>query len=185
MKLLWRIPEDFPEALIGEYQRETSPDRFDLKEGRRLADNWGVPAFKFDATSESLAAFDCLANNALVPLVSSHMAGIFQSNYGDLVQMIPSQIETQNGSLEGYFLVNVTNLGNCIDMDASEYCCIPETNIPMAFSRLKFLETPDDRAILRDRNYLSFLIVSEEFAKLTEKYGWKGVGLYFAEEIFM
>ncbi len=183
MKFLWRIPNEYPEALIGAYQKEMSPDRFDLQKGITLGSKWGVPVFSFQASSEDLAKFDDLANSAMVPLISNRVAEYLRTTCHDLVELLPAKIKTQSGSLEGYSVVNVTNLGENVDIEKSQYICIPGTQQPMSFSKLEFLPTPDPRMITREMIYPSFIVVSEDFKKACNVNRWNGVGLFKAEDV--
>lgn len=69
MVYLWCSPSDFKNKNIGEYNRKVSPDRFLLKEGRKLNDNEfsSIPIVDFVTTSNQILKFDCLPNSALVP----------------------------------------------------------------------------------------------------------------------
>ncbi|MAS97302.1 MAG: hypothetical protein CMO55_29265 [Verrucomicrobiales bacterium] len=182
MRFLWRIPNDFPEALIGEYRKATSPDHFDLQKGTTLGNTWGVPEFEFQSTSEDLAKFDDLANSAMVPLVSSRLADYLLTTCPDLVELVPAKIETKNGSLVGYSIVNVRNIGESVDKEKSQYTCIPGTEQPMSFSKLEFLNSPDPRMIVREKIYPTFIVVSNDFKIACDKNQWRGVGLFKSEE---
>lgn len=183
MRFLWRMPDDYPEALIGEYQKETAPDRFDLQKGKSLGNEWGVPEFEFQATSEELSKFDDLANNAMVPLVSSRVAAFLNQSSGELVELIPASIKTQDGNLEGYSVVNVRHFGESVDREKSQYTCIPGTEQPMSFSKLEFRENPDSRMIVREKIYPGFIVVTDAFKQVCDEQSWNGVGLFQAEDV--
>ncbi len=183
MRFLWRIPDDYPEALIGEYLVATSPDRYDLRQGKTLGDMWGVPEFEFQASCEDLVKYDDLANSAMVPLVSSRVAEFLRHNCHELVELIPAKVMTKSGSLDGFYVVNVRNLGECVDKKKSRYLCIPGTDHPMKFLNLEFLGSPDPRMIVREKIYRGFVVVSDEFEKACYENQWKGVALFRAEEV--
>lgn len=183
MRFLWRIPDDYPETLIGEYQKEIAPDRFDLQKGKFLGCDWGVPAFEFQATCKELRKFDDLANNAMVPLVSNRIAKFLNQSLVELVELIPASIKTQDGNLDGYSVVNVLHLGESVDRQKSQYTCIPGTEQPMSFSKLEFLGNPDSKMIIREKIYPGFIVVTDAFKQVCDEQNWNGVGLFQAEDV--
>jgi len=71
MICLWKIPDDYANHLLGEYDRDQGPDRFGIKQGKPLdvvPDQ--PPRFRFSASVSELREVDDLGNNALVPLVT-------------------------------------------------------------------------------------------------------------------
>ncbi len=64
MVYLWKIPDEYPEKLIGEYDRENSPDRFIFKKGEILSSDLAKPVIMFDVSVQDLRELDDLANNA-------------------------------------------------------------------------------------------------------------------------
>ena len=53
---LWVIPENYPEKLIGRYERERSPDRFSFRQGKYLSNSQisSVPIIKFNSPKKQL-----------------------------------------------------------------------------------------------------------------------------------
>jgi hypothetical protein len=77
MVYLWKIPDDYPESLLGEYDRDRGPDRFAFKQGRPLDESPSQrPRFRFACAAAKLSKLHDLGNNALVPLVSPFVAEV-------------------------------------------------------------------------------------------------------------
>lgn len=185
MKFLWETDDDYPENLIGSYLEDASPDRFDLRKGCALPEGWGIPKIEFKARADDLRVYDQLLNSAMVPLISVGFAEALRKNWDSLVQLIPVELNTRDGLLEGYSIVNVLNRGECVDKERSEYSCIPGTDHPLKFTILKFLKNPDPRTIVREQIYGGFIVVSEEVKELCDEMNLKGVKFIKAADIFV
>lgn len=176
-RYIWETQFDRPICLIGEYERGDSPNRFDLKAGARLPDTWGRATFEFGGARGDLLKYDDLANNALVPLVSDRLAALLVRNCPDLVQLFPADIRAVDGELSGYWVLNVTCVGEAIDLEQSEYGCIAGTSHPLRFSKLVFRDTVDPRLLFRESSYRSFIVVGEPLRNEFSMYGITGVDL--------
>ncbi len=174
---------DYPEKLVGEYLQESSPDYIDLIQGVSVGDAWGTPEFEFEVSNEVLSGYDELVNSTLVPLVSERISEFFRSHCSDLVELIPAKLNTKNGQLNGYSLVNIRNLGRSVDAERSEYLYFPDSDWIMKFTELEFLDSPDPRMITREQIYISYVVVTEEFKKARDENRWRGVALFRADEI--
>lgn len=184
MIYLWDIPDNYPEYLIGDYDRDKSPDRFLFKEGEQLPADVGVPTIKFGATVKELDEIDDLANNAMVPLVSSRVAILLNECAASDIQLIDAIIEAKDGILTSYKLVNITSKIVGIDKVASKFTLVPDTDKIMSFRYLKYKEDcMKDHVLARDAEYSSNLLVSDAFANKLLVMKLVGVGLYNPEEM--
>lgn len=163
MIYIWKIRDDYPESLIGEYDRERGPDRFSYKQGKKLDElPASPPRFQFDANSKSIRALDDLVNNAMVPLVSSGVAAILARTCPDEVQLVPAEIICKDGAVDGYSIVVVTNRVLGLDHAMSKYKCIPGTKAIMRFEAAVYKENCLGALnVARDEEYLSNILVSE------------------------
>jgi len=184
MIYLWKIPDDYPEKLIGKYDRENSPDRFLYKKGESLSDDLKQPIFNFDVTCEELYQIDDLANNALVPLVSERLADVLQKAVPDDIQLIKAKVKTKDGELSGYSVLNVLNKVVGIDKKSSKYTLIPGTDKIMGFKYLKYNDDClDVYNVARDEEYSSNLLISEALSNKLIAMKLNQVGLYKPEDI--
>lgn len=120
MALLWEIPNDYPEALIGEYQEDISRDRFDFRKGDFVDMTDELIVFKFGCTLSELQDLGNLCNNSASPLVSPDVALIIKKHAKDDVQFFDAVVQAEDGKTNLYKLVNITKKINAIDKDNSE-----------------------------------------------------------------
>jgi len=184
MVYLWRVPDDYPQSLIGEYQRESGPDRFLFKKGERLSSQVGAPVIRFQGTLDKLREFDCLANNALVPLVNAKCGALLSELAPSDVELITAKVEAADGITEEFSLVNVTSKVKGIDRDRSVFTYVPGSQQIMTFRKLDYFEDClGEHALARDSEYLGHLLVSEEIAKRLKREAGRGIELLKPTEI--
>ncbi|PHV09951.1 imm11 family protein [Chitinimonas sp. BJB300] len=184
MVYLWKIPDEYTENLIGEYDRTSSPDRFIFKKGEVLSSNLTMPVIKFDVSTEELLELDDLANNAMIPVVSERLATVLTEFAPDDIQLIDVAIKTKNGELRGYKVLNVINKVTGIDKEQSRFTLVPGSDQIMSFRYLKYKsDCLKGNQLARDAEYSSNLIVSESLASRLIGINLKGVGLYLPENI--
>ena len=178
MVYLWTIPDDYPEDLIGTYDRSRSPDRFLLKQGKPLHPVADVYV-RFDAKASDLRELDDLATNAMVPLVSTRVAEVLVRVAAGQIQLIPTKIITSDAEMTDYSIVVATSLVQGIDHDSSQYVFVPGTSSIMKFTKLRYKQ--DCLGVLhiaRDAEYLSNLLVSDVLRNALESLDPQGMGLY-------
>lgn len=175
---IWKIRDDYPESLIGEYDRERGPDRFSYKQGKGLdAVPVSPPAFRFNASKNAIRVLDDLANNAMVPLVSSRVAAILSEACPSDVQLIPAEVVCKDGVLDGYSIVVVKNRVRGLDHEKSKYKCMPGMKAIMRFESAVYREDClGSLGMARDDEYLSNLLVSERIREALK--GIEDLGIY-------
>ena len=179
---LWKIPDDYPENLIGTYERDISPDRFIFLQGKEIPIDGPRPVLSFDAPVGVLEEFADLANNALVPLVSSEVASILQRHCPHDIQLIDAQVLASDKNLPGYRIVNATHTVRSINHEKSDYSIVPGTNEIMGFRKLVCLPgCLGSHAIARDGEYLSNLLICRGLRDLLS--GAKGLGMFGPAEM--
>lgn len=184
MVYLWKIPDEYPEKLIGEYDRKHSPDRFIFKKGERLPLGLVEPIIKFDASIEELKELDDLANSAMVPVVSERLASILMELASQDIQLLDVVIEAKNGKLGGYKILNVVSKVTGIDRECSKFMFVPGSDQIMSFRFLKYkANCLNNHCLARDAEYSSNLMVSQSLAEKLMEMKLKGVGLYLPENI--
>jgi|SRR5690606_24158497 len=184
MVYLWKIPDDYPEKLIGDYDRENSPDRFIFKKGEMLPSDLAKPVIKFDASVQELIELDDLANNAMVPVISERLAAVLAGWATEDIQLVDVVIKAKDGDLEGYKILNIVSKVFGIDKEQSKFTLVPGTDQIMSFRSLKY---KDDclkgHHLARDAEYSSNLMVSQALAERLMEMELKGVGLYLPENM--
>lgn len=175
--LLWKIPDDYPEVLIGKYQRKVSPDRFLFQQGREIVGNLPTPVVMFDAPAKDLTPFADLANSGMLPLVSQPVADVLVRMCASDVQMIPARVVAADAEVPGYSIVNATRTVRSIDHARSQYSLFPGTNAIMRLHTLVCVpECLGSYALARDQEFLSNLLVRADLGEQLK--GFKGIGLY-------
>ena len=184
MIYLWRISDDYPQSLIGKYQREGTPDRFLFKKGEALPETVGTPIIKFDAPLAKLREYDCLSHSAMVPLVSAACAELLQEIAPTDVQFIKTQVIGSDSATEEFSLVNVTSKVCGIDRERSVFKYVPGTQQIMSFRKLSYVEgCLGIHGLARDSEYLSHLLVSNSVAERLINEGLSGIALIKPTEV--
>jgi len=132
---MWEIPESYPHKLIGEYDREHSPDRFLFLYGKPLARSEvsTTPIIKFEVSKNKLTPYDCLPTNTSSPIVNNRLAALLLEHAENDIQLFDVKIECTDGELEGYKLVNITHMMKGMDYEQSIY---------------KTIDLPDDESMI-------------------------------------
>src|SRR5678815_4663963 len=107
MIYLWRIPNEYPESLIGEYDNKCSPDTFLFFQGKRIGPGNAVPSFTFTGEAKALRKYDVLPNSTLVPLVSERVVEILTHVCPNDVELVKASVSAAGERLPGFSLVNV------------------------------------------------------------------------------
>lgn len=184
MTYLWRIPDRYPNSLIGEYVTAVSPDRFLFLEGRAINEEIGTPAVQFSARLANLSKFACLPNSGMIPLISAEFGELLLSEAAADIQLIKTKVHARDGDSENFFILNLKFKVVGIDRDQSTFVYIPGTREIMAFNSLKYVEgCLGHHMLARDANYLSHLLVSAKLVEMVKKRGFLGVDFLRAEEI--
>jgi hypothetical protein len=184
MVYLWKIPNEYPEKLIGEYDRANSPDRFMFKKGELLPEDIGTPILKFDASIAELKELDDLANTAMVPVISDRLARVLVDIAPSDIQLIDVSVNATDGNIEDYKLLNIVNKVIGIDKSQSEFTLVPGSDQIMSFRFLKYKDDCLGRCVLaRDAEYSSNLLVSQSLAEKLLEMKVAGVGLYLPENV--
>lgn len=184
MLYLWKIPDDYPESLLGEYDRERGPDRFEFKRGKPLHKLPSErPRFRFTAPAARLRALHDLGNNALVPLVSPRVAGVLRQTCPNDVQLVSAVVTCNNDEvIEDYSIVVVTRCVRGLDHEKSRYKCVPGTGSIMRFHQAVYRDgCLGSYDAARDEEYLSNLLISDRLHWLLQ--GLDGIGLYAPSDI--
>ncbi len=185
MIYLWEIADDYPEEMIGAYDKKLSGDRFSLKKGKKLPTDFKTPVFKFSVNEAELKQFDDLANNAMVPLVSQKVQGILLEVCPDDIQLLDAIISTNGNNILDYKVIVAVREVIGINHDSSEYKLIPETKKIMKFTKLRYFEGCLGKYhIARDKEYHSNLLISQVVRDALIESGCHGLGLYLPEEMF-
>jgi len=164
--LVWTIPEEFPEALIGNYDRKRSPDRFEYRKGQPVEASLGTPVFVFSGCLEDLLEWDVLPNDAQLPLVNGKVAELLTREAGADVQLLAAIVEHQGGAANDHWkLLNITRAVQAIDHAASKYSLIDGTRQILRFDKLRYRSGAlGDVKIARDAEYKSHILVSHSLA---------------------
>lgn len=159
---LLRIPNDFPQEMIGEYLKDSSPDRFIYRRATRVPDDGGTPRFLFSATIKALMCFDVLPNSAMVPLVSKRVAKILEEICRMDYELVPAEIKTKNGNIEDYYLLNILTKVAMIDRANSSLDMITGTNQIRKINKLECLTAGmQNHHLARDIDYMSYIWFSK------------------------
>jgi len=184
MTYLWKILDDYPERLIGEYDRSKGPDRFLFKQGRRLESEANDPTFRFKCKPKDLKSLDDLANNAMVPLVSDRVAALLLRICPNDVELVNSTVVADGKPVQNYRIVNAVHKVEGIDHQASEYSLVPGTKAIMKIRKMRYHDgCLGDFDLARDAEFLSNLLVSKRLHDAMSEEGLRGIGLYLPSDM--
>lgn len=180
----WRIPESYPNKFIGEYCADKSPDRFLFKKAMEIEPGEATAYFMFNTISEKLAKYDCLPNTSRIPLVNGRVAQILMEECKNDVQLFRAVVSTLNGTLDDYYLVNITVSVFALDRENSEFRLIPDTEAILSFTRIRYMEgCLLNHHIARNREYTSHILVSSKLREIFKKEKVSGVSFVEYQEI--
>ena len=184
MVYLWKIPEDYPDKLIGEYVKDDSPDRFVFHSGGVVTE-LGKPSIEFDADPCELRKYADLANSAMVPLINDALADFLLREAKADIQLIDVSMTARGKPVEGYRLLNIVNKVIGLDKQLSRFTLIPGTDQIMSFQSLAYMpKCLGGHSLARDSEYSSNLIISQELGQKLKKINFQGVGLYLPQEVY-
>jgi hypothetical protein len=162
MIYLWRIPNNYPESLIGEYDKECSPDRFLFVQDKQIGNGNAVPSFKFTGDPDVLRKYDVLPNSTMIPLVSERVARILTCACRNDIELLTASVHVGGETLSGFNLVNVLPRVASVDHGGSSCIFIPGTKQIMKFNRLAVKsDALGTHHLAREQEFNSFILVSE------------------------
>ncbi len=176
---LWEfdmVPTNHPNKWIGIYNREISPDRFLFREGKVVEDIPSRPTFFFNMLSKQLQKFDVLPNNSASPLVSSAVVKLLSDICMQSVQFLDADVKTQDGQLEEFSLLNITQLVSSIDFEKSQYDLYPNTNYIQNFQkRVHKLNGVSSNLLAREERYKGNIMVADDIYEAFQSNKIKGI----------
>lgn len=182
MPYIWTIEDDYPERLLGTYDRDRGPDRFEFKQGKECQTGPSQTRYFFNATIKSLRSRHDLGNNALVPLVCPDIANVLCGLCENQVQLIPAEIVACDGVIKDYSIVVATHKVRGLNHAESSYTHIPGSKAIMRFRKAVYQEgCMGELDIARDEEYLSNLLISTQLHDALQRFD--GLGLYSPSEM--
>lgn len=181
----WTIPEKYKNRYIGEYDRDHSPDSYWLTKGMVLGEFIPTPHVYFETSKQNIMQFDCLPNNSLIPLVNERVKTLLEKLAAADVQFFPAKITCTDGTLDGYFFLNITHLILGIDHKKSVYTKMTTVDAISGFHYLTY--KPDcmgEHDLARDQEYESHLLVSEKIKNVFDREKISGVSLIRPEDCY-
>lgn len=182
---LWKIPYDYPEKLIGRYERERSPDSFHFVQGTRLRQNqiFKHPILKFNVNKKQLEKYDCLINNTAIPLVNARLTNLLKKLADDDVQLFETIVECTDGELTGYKILNVTHTVKGIDHKRSDYAKMKQADAILRFKKLVYKpHCMMKHQLARDEEYKPHLLASQGIYDAFKRENITGVWLARPDE---
>lgn len=176
---LWKVSEYYPTNFIGEYCKENTQDRFLYRQGVRINNNITQPTVIFtEATKKQLKEYSCLASSMMIPLINHNISNIIINNTPNNIQLMDVIIQTIDGQLGGYKILNITQVCDGIDETETKYNYIPGTKHIFGFEKFKYKRgCLKNIQIARTKNYHGHLIVSAKLKNKLQKI--KNLGVFF------
>jgi hypothetical protein len=182
MIYLWNSPDNILNKEIGEYDEVNSPDRFLLREGRKLdlKEFSPMPVVHFEILQKRVLKFDSLVNNARIPLVNERVRDILEENSPKEVQFFPAKVICSDGELESYSFLNVTVEIVGIDKEKTIY-----DRSGYGFHYLTYKKgCMGEHLLARDKEDHGNLLVSEKLKLIFDKEKITGTWFVRPEEYY-
>lgn len=181
----WSIPSFHPNRLMGDYIRETSPDRFLFLRGEMQERLSSITELTIEAKKPVVYGYSILPNNSGSPIVSRDILSFMSNFCSDDFQAFPCTIEARDGLIKDeYYLINVTAKVETIDFGESDCSYVLNTDAVMGFKKLE-MATDDLQGhhIAREKDYLGYIWVTDEFKEGIMKLNPRGVEFVRPEDI--
>lgn len=179
---LWASPKNVLNKEIGDYDRSCSPDRFLLKAGRKLdlKEFSPMPVVHFEIPQKRALKFDCLVNNASIPLINERVQEILEAIAPNEVQFFPAKVICSDGELAGYSFLNVTVEIEGIDHEQTVW-----TKSGYGFHYFTYKKgCLGEHPLARDKEYNSHLLFSEQLKIIFDQQKITGAWLVRPEEFY-
>ncbi|WP_405170647.1 DUF1629 domain-containing protein [Paenibacillus sp. FSL H8-0280] len=175
MLWIWSVPENFPNKRIGEYVKGSGTDRFVFREGRELTGQIVSPKIVFECLEESLT--DVLPNSGLLLIVSKKVVEILQEICPEDIQIFEANVYIGEKKIPDYYLLNIVSTIEVIDKTESEFTTIKGTDSILNFKKIvyKFDGLPNNHHLVRNLDYKSHVLISDDLKEVFERNNIKGV----------
>jgi hypothetical protein len=174
---IWEIPSYYPNKHMGVYQ-DPDPGYEDLRfrEGRKL-ENEPVMIFDFcESPPEKLARLGCIWTNIGTPLINQEIQRVLMDIAPDDFQTIGAKIITSTGTTTDYSFLNVSNVCECIDLQASTFYYFDDGAISGAkLLRLKSDASLGSKNLTRLAELTGYIIISQKLYEALSKLKFKGL----------
>jgi len=172
---LWFNPREVPEKFLGSCNDAISPDRFLFIDAKRVTLGASFPSFNFSAPRSKLLRLDVMPNNIRVPLISPRAASLLAEICPNDFQLVPASVQTRDGSIDDYFLLNVIAEISGMDHAKSSFKRLPGLPAIMKVERLRYVTgATGDHHLAREREYEPFLWASEKVVQTFAREKIKG-----------
>ena len=185
MIYLWVNPDIFPKGDMGIHDPQRSPDRFRFREAISLDKDLGTHVFRVNSVSKIIRKYDVLINNVQLPVVGPRALRLLMDIAGGDFQVFDARVESKDGVVEGFKVLNIVQKVEAIDHSSSKYTYVAGTNVIAGFESLALRENAlGERNLARDAEYLGNILVSERIQKAFEKEFIEGIRLVTPERYF-
>jgi hypothetical protein len=171
MVYFWNVRDNYPQTLVGTYDKDHGPDRFLFKRGELLDKSLiGKPRIRVTAKSSSLRKLHDIGSTAMVPLVSAAVGQVLLQTCPKDVQLFPAEIVCIDGVIADYSIVNVTNRVRGIDHERSVYSVLASGGILQFDQVIYKANCLGNLDLARDEEYSNHLVVSERLRDALRQY---------------
>ncbi|MFJ2047232.1 imm11 family protein [Paenibacillus taichungensis] len=129
----------------------------------------------FECLEESLT--DVLPNSGLLLIVSKKVVGILQKICPEDIQIFEANVYIGEKKIPDYYLLNIVSTIEVIDKTESEFTAIKGTDSILNFKKIvyKFDGLPNNHHLVRNLDYKSHVLISDDLKEVFERNNTKGV----------
>ncbi len=167
----------YDEKLIGEYDRNTEFDVYDLMSCKRLSDDWVCPTIRFLCNFSEIPNFPNIAGPFIIfsKVVLDSVEQLIQES----VQIIPVKVRAKDGIRSDFYAINILATHDVWDMKISTWKGLEGNDkTPMFCENMMAkdeISVTDN--IFRNSQFSPLIVVSKELGALVEKFSPNSVKL--------
>lgn len=172
---LWRIPNNWPNKRIGTIIEGSGTDRFEFGKCNRLkGKNVICPQIIFECEEKYL--YDVLPNDGRLIIVSQKVLDILDDFCNGDFEKFDANIYVKNKKINGYYLINILNKLDILDKEKSSFDTIGDSDVILGIENLVYkYDNLGENNIVRNKNYLLHVLVSDKLKKIFDNLKIKGV----------
>lgn len=186
MYYIWKVTDEYPDSYWFKFDKELV-DYLMFEEGIFIEKLQNIPIYKINRkiSKDKITKFDYLLSDGPI-LISPKFVEVIKRLALNDVQLFDCEVFIKEEKLEGYKILNIVKIIDCIDFEKSEkrYFIKNEPEKGFSIKRHVFIEKDLENIMLArpKGSEIGMIIVSEKLKEECEKTGIKGVEFIPANE---
>jgi len=175
------IPRNWANKRIGIVDDKMRTRYLEFQRGIKMDEDKIVsPVINFKCDKKYM--YDVLPNNGGIPVVSKKVLELLLEKYADDFQYFKADIKNEGNDVSGYYILNVINKLNVIDMEKSKYSTYAFMGLQDRVSNIEYIaykwKDLGRYGLARNADYMRDVLVDDKVKELFIKNNIKGVDFY-------